>query len=291
MIAFSVSDTTLGKSFDKVLNMKFHRYLLIFLSAFFIFSNIAHAEKKYVRPPQAQYELSPNHYFIDLAIGYAIQRPELKHSFDANVFGVTKNNGAEHYHQNSAIYSAALGYEINNGFAVKIETSYNPKFNNIFSKLVQDPDYEEYIVITDQASTRIVLDAEYNFAQFDRFNLFVDAGAGLAMNHTDEGKIYGLFSDINAHADDQYIRTIAFSNNSFTWHVGTGIKYQASDKLSFSVHYKYIDYGYFKSSSRFYRYSASVDGGSYGRLSYDPQDRLKFKLTSHNIMIGARIKL
>ena len=230
--------------------------------------------------------------FIDFGVGYSVYTPKLKQSFDDDVFGVTGVKSSGNHHQNSAIYFLGIGCELDDRFAIKLEASHNSKFNNSFSRLVTDPAYYDYVVITDQSSSRLVIDGEYKFLKLSNdLSLYMNAAVGIAANRLDSGQIYGTFEDDTTQANDAYIKTIAFTNNAVTWHLGGGIRYDITNRIALSISYKYIDYGEFKASSIFYRYSARVESGNYGRLSYDPEDRLKFKLTSHNIMFGVRVKL
>jgi len=273
--------------------MKYAKKLAIYLAALATTAISMHNAAAYETDKKKWTDRKESEFFVDIGAGYSFYKPKFLHSFDYDLFVPTGRNGDEKNHQNSAIYTLAIGRKVSKDLSVKLEASHSSKFSNSFDKTSGNRHYTNYIATTEQSSSRIILGGEYDvFRPNNQLTLYVDGGVGLAMNHTNGGEIYALFTDYDHLADEQYIKTFPHLNYSPTWQIGSGLKYQLTEKLAFSLSYRYIDFGTFKSSAKFYRYQADIGSGeNKGRYANDPADRLKFKLTSHNIILTARVKI
>ncbi len=113
----------------------------------------------------------------------------------------------------------------------------------------------------------------YDIAKINKFTPYITAGAGVAINRTNNYTQY-----LNSTENDP-ASLLSYSKGKkthFTWKIGLGGKYQINQSFDLDLRYQYIDLGRFATGK-----TASLNGGA-----YQDTNSLKGKLNAHEALLG-----
>jgi opacity protein-like surface antigen len=198
-------------------------------------------------------------------------------------FGFGRSNGYVPYtgelpsgrYSGASVASVALGKQFNDRIAFDVELSYRGEYTNNDDSLNTTDGIQKATTSINSISTMLNGYFVY-YNKHPDFKPYITAGAGISRNKTGKTTVSGT----DANNDQLTISQDGNTNTSFSWKLGSGIRYKLDSSFDVDLRYQYVDLGNVSINNTTTAYS----DGSYQGTSTEAIKTSR--LSSHEILVG-----
>ena len=198
-------------------------------------------------------------------------------------FGFGRSNGYVPYtgelpsgrYSGASAFNIALGKQFNEYIAFDVDLTYRGDYINNDDDVYTDHNTQKGTVTLTSLSS-MLNGYYYYYNKIPNFRPYITGGIGISQNKTSNQTISG--TDING---DQLTNVSEKKTTiSFSWKLGTGIKYKLDNRFEVDLRYQYVDLGNVDSSNT----SSAYINGIYQKTTIGTTQ--SSRLSAHEILVG-----